>query len=82
MMPPSQSTTTGAPSRGRSATSKPARISTPPTTYMKSWALPGIRLSTQPARYFGQSVRTLKNLSSPNRIGATVNAARSIRNAS
>ena len=41
---------TGAPSRGRSATSTPARISTPPTKYMKSWALPGMMSLIQPAR--------------------------------
>src|SRR5258707_560456 len=59
----------------------PARISIPPTAYMKSCALPGISSSTQPARYLGQSVRTLKNLSRPNAIGAIVNATRSIRKA-
>src|SRR5829696_3796993 len=45
-------------------------------------ALPGMRLLNSLDRYLVQSsVRTLANLSRPNRIGATVNAIRSRTNA-
>jgi hypothetical protein len=44
---------------------------------MASAALPGMMSLNCVARYFVQSsVRTLANLSRPNRIGATVNAIR------
>ena len=82
MMPSSQSATTYAPIRGRSATSRPATISTTPTISIAWWASPGVRSLNWPARYFGQSVITFANLSRPNRIGATVNAARRIQKAS
>src|SRR5215210_917455 len=78
MIPPSQPATRSPPNRGEIATTRPARISTPPTMYIASCALPGIRSLNSGARYFGQSlIMTSANLSSPNRIGATVNAMRS-----
>src|SRR3954470_3854444 len=50
--------------------------------YIAVSASPGIRSLNCVERYFVQSsVRTFANLSRPNRIGATVNAIRSIRNA-
>ncbi len=49
-MPASHSATSGAPRRGASATISPAAISIAPTTYMKSWALPGRMSLIQPAR--------------------------------
>ena len=53
-----------------------------PTMCMPVAALPGSRLLKSLDRYFVQSsVRTLANLSRPNRIGATVNAMRNSRNA-
>jgi hypothetical protein len=57
----------------------PAMISIPPTTYMNSCAVPGIRSFTQGARYFGHSTRRLKNLSSPDRIGTITNVIRRSR---
>src|SRR4051812_28016054 len=68
--------------RGRQATSSPATISITPTASIAWCAEPGITSLNCDARYFGQSVITLANLSSPNRIGATVNAVRRIKNAS
>src|SRR3954447_2909941 len=60
----------------------PATTSTTPTIDIASSALPGRMLLNSLDRYFVQSsVRTLANLSSPNRIGATVKAIRNIRNA-
>src|SRR3954471_20085136 len=81
MMPASQPATTNAPIRGANATRSPAAISIPPTTYMKSWPLPGTMSLIQPARYVGQSTVQLKNLSTPNRIGAAVKPIRSSQNA-
>src|SRR3954453_436522 len=82
MMPPSQGATRSPPKRGARSTTRPATISITPTMCMPAAALPGSRLLNSDERYFVQSsVRTFANLSRPNRIGATVNAIRSIRNA-
>src|SRR4029079_11457007 len=43
---------------------------------MKLCPVPGINRSIQGARYFSQSTMTLKNLSSPKAMGATVKAIR------
>jgi hypothetical protein len=59
----------------------PATTSTTPTAYIACWAVPGTRSSIHGARYAGQSVSRLANLSSPKAIGATVKAVRSSRNA-
>jgi len=50
MIPASHAATTNAPMRGATATSRPAAISMPPTTYIQSWPLPGMMSLTQPAR--------------------------------
>ena len=55
--------------------------STTPTASIAWCAVPGIRLSIWGARYCSQSVSSPTNLSSPNRIGATVNTVRSNRKA-
>jgi len=82
MIPPSQAATSKPPKRGVTATTTPAAISTTPTMCMASLALPGSRSLNSGARYFVQSsVRTSANLSSPNRIGATVKMTRRSRNA-
>ena len=79
-MPPSHAATTKPPIHGAARTSRPAAISTTPTKYMKSCALPGTMSSIQGARYCVQSTVQLKNLSSPNRIGATTKPMRSNMN--
>ena len=56
-------------------------ISTMPTNSMKLCPVPGISRLIHGARYFSQSTMPLKNLSSPNAIGATVNVIRSSVNA-
>ncbi len=81
MMPASQAATTYPPSCGRTATSTPASTSTTPTASIAWCAVPGTRSSIAGARYCGQSVSTLANLSRPNTIGATVNTVRSSRKA-
>jgi hypothetical protein len=82
MIPASQPATSSPPKRGTTATTSPARISTPPTTYMASWPLPGMMSLNSVARYFGQlSIMTSANLSRPKRIGATVKATRRTMNA-
>jgi hypothetical protein len=81
MIPPSQAATSHPPKRGATATTTPARISTTPTAYMACWAVPGTMPSIHGARYAGQSVSRLVNLSSPKTIGATVNAVLSSTNA-
>ncbi len=82
MMPASHPATRRPPKRGENATTRPATISTAPTMYMASWALPGMMSLNSGARYLGQSlIMTSANLSRPNRIGATVNATRSSMNA-
>ena len=55
--------------------------STTPTASIAWCAVPGTRLSIWGARYCSQSVSSPTNLSSPNRIGATVNTVRSSRKA-
>ncbi|CFS32103.1 Uncharacterised protein [Mycobacterium tuberculosis] len=80
MIPASQAATTQAPMRGATATNTPATISIAPTKYMHWSAVPGTRSLIQPTRYMFQCcgwVSRLKNLSSPNRMGATVNSVRS-----
>src|SRR5688572_513807 len=78
MMPPSQPATSNPPKRGMTATTRPATTSTAPTMYIASCALPGMTSLNSGARYLGQSeIITSANLSSPNRIGATVKATRS-----
>src|SRR3954468_14958545 len=82
MMPPSQAATRNPPKRGARSTTRPATTSITPTMCMPAAALPGSRLLNSDERYFVQSsVRTFANLSRPKRIGATVNAIRSMRNA-
>src|SRR3954471_14307925 len=82
MMPPSQAATRNPPKRGARSTTRPATTSITPTMCMPAAALPGSRLLNSDERYLVQSfVRTFANLSRPKRIGATVNAIRSIRNA-
>ena len=81
MIPASQAATTQAPIRGATATRTPASTSTTPTAYIACWAVPGTMSSIHGARYCGQSVSTLANLSRPKTIGATVNTVRSSRNA-
>src|SRR3954452_22205949 len=82
MMPPSQAATRNPPKRGARSTTRPAMTSITPTMCMPAAALPGSRLLNSDERYFVQSsVRTFANLSRPNRIGATVKAIRSMRNA-
>src|SRR4051794_20174443 len=82
MMPPSQAATRNPPKRGARSTTRPATTSITPTMCMPAAALPGSRLLNSDERYFVQSsVRTFANLSRPNRIGATVKAIRSMRNA-
>src|SRR5215211_1574167 len=77
MIPPSQPATNRLPKRGEMATTRPARISTPPTMYMASWALPGMMSLNSLARYMGQlSFITSTNLSSPIRIGRATNPIR------
>jgi hypothetical protein len=56
-------------------------ISTTPTRCIAVEALPGTMSLIQGARYCSQSTITLKNLSRPKRIGATVKAMRMIVNA-
>src|SRR6185437_14631074 len=51
-------------------------ISITPTAYMVWVALTGLRSRIQGARYFSQLTSTLANLSTPNRIGATVKPIR------
>src|SRR6185436_12508637 len=63
------------------STTRPATISTTPTTYMVPWADHGELRTITVARYCGQSTSTLKNLSRPNAIGATVKPMRSSQNA-
>jgi hypothetical protein len=78
MMPPSQPATSSPPKRGLTRTTRPATISTAPTMYIASCALPGMMSLNSGARYLGQSlIITSANLSRPNRIGATVNVMRS-----
>ena len=81
MIPASQAATSSAPYRGRTATAMPAITSTTPTAYIACWAVPGTIESIHGARYFGQWVSRLANLSSPKTIGATVNTVRSRRKA-
>jgi hypothetical protein len=81
MIPASQAATSQPPYRGATATTTPASTSTTPTAYIACWAVPGTSPSIQGARYCGQSVRRLVNLSRPKAIGATVNTVRSSRNA-
>src|SRR5688500_4435104 len=81
MIPASQAATSRPPKRGATATTTPATTSTTPTAYMACCAVPGTIPSTQGAKYRGQSTSRLANLSSPNRTGASVNAARRSRNA-
>src|SRR3954470_10574101 len=82
MMPASQPATNRPPKRGTTATTSPAAISTTPTTCIASDALPGRMSLNWVDRYRVQSsVSTPANLSSPNRIGATVKAIRSSRSA-
>lgn len=81
MMPASQAATISAPYRGIRATATPATISMTPMTYMASWPDPGTMSLIHGARYCGQSVSRFANMSSPNRIGATVNTVRNNRNA-
>ena len=81
MMPSSQSATTYAPMRGATATRMPAATSITPTICIAVVALPGTMSLIQGARYWVQSVRMSKNLSSPKRIGATVKTVRSSANA-
>src|SRR4051794_4705933 len=82
MIPASQAATSSPPTRGATRTTSPATISTTPTAYIAFAALPGMRSLNWLDRYRVQSsVRTLANLSRPNRIGATVKAVRSRTNA-
>src|SRR3954451_24008010 len=82
MMAPSPAATREPPKRGATSTTRPATTSTTPTMYIAVAALPGRSELHSLERYFVQSsVRTLANLSRPNRIGATVKAIRSRKNA-
>ena len=67
---------------GRTATTRPATISMTPTASIAWWALPGMRSLISGGEVDArQSTSQSRNLSSPNRIGATVNPMRSSENA-
>src|SRR5215207_1252961 len=82
MMPPSQLATSKPPNLGAIKTTNPATISTTPTVYMASCALPGRMSLNSVARYAGQfSFSTSANLSRPMRTGRTKKPIRSTLNA-
>ena len=56
-------------------------ISMAPTAYMSWCGVKGSGSDSTGARYLSQLTMRWKNLSAPNRMGATVNAARRIMNA-
>src|SRR5674476_1301967 len=81
MMPTSHAATTGPPRRGWMATTTPAMVSMTPTAYMSWCGVKGSGSDNTGARYWSQLTIRWKNLSRPNRIGATVKAVLRIMNA-